>query len=434
MGVQGEFDSSVGVQSAVLWLNAAYLLPQILDNTIVTKGEIEELFKKGIIRYLVCTSTLIEGVNLPAQTIFIRGINKGKKIQLSEMDFWNLAGRAGRQGKEFQGNIVCIDSDDETAWKGLPPRNKTRYIIISSAEKIITEHTDELVAFIASKENEIFSKPDFAHTLSYLLNEKAKSPELLKSSLALKYGTTQIEKIDKAINELLKGTSITIELLAKNIGIHPSAQLRLYKFFNAIDIRQLESLMPVEPATKNAYSAYLNIVQLIAKYLTNEPTAVCEYHTIITLHWMRGYGLARIIADCIQKSPQKKLSTVIRDTMRDIEQYARFSFLKHISCYNSILAYNMVVRERSDLARRIPDMNLWLEFGASMQTQISLMGLGLSRNTAIQLTEKYITNEDMNVKQCVQWLLDSQIRTFDFNEISIREIEKIVERHKKVGS
>ena len=41
------------------------------------KNEIERLFKNGKIKYLVCTSTLIEGMNLPAKSIFIRGPKKG---------------------------------------------------------------------------------------------------------------------------------------------------------------------------------------------------------------------------------------------------------------------------------------------------------------------------------------------------------------------
>ncbi|HYE22470.1 MAG TPA: DEAD/DEAH box helicase, partial [Verrucomicrobiae bacterium] len=42
------------------------------------REEIERLFNKGEIRFLVCTSTLIEGVNLSCKTIFIHGPKKGR--------------------------------------------------------------------------------------------------------------------------------------------------------------------------------------------------------------------------------------------------------------------------------------------------------------------------------------------------------------------
>lgn len=74
---------------------------------LIIKTEIERLFRCGKLRFLVCTSTLLEGVNLPAKSIFLRGPKRGPQ-PMTEMDFWNLAGRAGRQGKEFQGNVVCV--------------------------------------------------------------------------------------------------------------------------------------------------------------------------------------------------------------------------------------------------------------------------------------------------------------------------------------
>lgn len=73
------------------------------DMPLVLKAKVEELFKQGEIRYLVCTSTLLEGVNLPCRNLFVRAPRKGQKMHMPMPDFWNLAGRAGRWGTEFQG-------------------------------------------------------------------------------------------------------------------------------------------------------------------------------------------------------------------------------------------------------------------------------------------------------------------------------------------
>ena len=43
---------------------------------------------------MFCTSTLLEGVNLPAKNIFIFSNAIGNS-KFSDVDFWNLAGRAG---------------------------------------------------------------------------------------------------------------------------------------------------------------------------------------------------------------------------------------------------------------------------------------------------------------------------------------------------
>ena len=65
---------------------------------------------------MFCTSTLLEGVNLPAKNIFILNNAIGLS-KFSDIDFWNLAGRAGRLSKELSGNIICVRySDKKNRW------------------------------------------------------------------------------------------------------------------------------------------------------------------------------------------------------------------------------------------------------------------------------------------------------------------------------
>lgn len=81
------------------------------------KLRIENLYKQGLIKFLFCTSTLLEGVNLPAKNIFILSekIGDGK---MSDIDFWNLAGRAGRLRKDISGNIFCVNLYNQSGyWK-----------------------------------------------------------------------------------------------------------------------------------------------------------------------------------------------------------------------------------------------------------------------------------------------------------------------------
>ena len=66
----------------------------------VVREKIEEEYRLGNIRYLFTTSTLLEGVNLPAKIFYFKwkiGLTK-----MSDLDFRNLIGRAGRLTKELQ--------------------------------------------------------------------------------------------------------------------------------------------------------------------------------------------------------------------------------------------------------------------------------------------------------------------------------------------
>lgn len=84
-------------------------LPQIIRN------KVEGLFKEREINYVFCTSTLLEGVNLPAKNVFVLN-NKNGRNTFQPIDFWNLAGRAGRLKHELSGNIICL-KETEKDWK-----------------------------------------------------------------------------------------------------------------------------------------------------------------------------------------------------------------------------------------------------------------------------------------------------------------------------
>ena len=59
------------------------------------RTRIESLFQSGQITTMFCTSTLLEGVNLPADNLFITD-NKIFRSKMSPVDFRNLIGRVGR--------------------------------------------------------------------------------------------------------------------------------------------------------------------------------------------------------------------------------------------------------------------------------------------------------------------------------------------------
>lgn len=105
---------------------------------LLIRTEIERLFRDGILRYLVCTSTLLEGVNLPCRNLFARGPERGRGRPMTPADFWNLAGRAGRWGTEFQGNIICIDATDATRWPS-PPRRRIRQPLSRATDAVLAD-------------------------------------------------------------------------------------------------------------------------------------------------------------------------------------------------------------------------------------------------------------------------------------------------------
>ena len=76
------------------------------------RTKIEEAYRNGILKIILCTSTLLEGVNLPADNIFVTSLNNGKN-KLSQLEFLNLIGRVGRLGHSMLGNVFLITGEKE---------------------------------------------------------------------------------------------------------------------------------------------------------------------------------------------------------------------------------------------------------------------------------------------------------------------------------
>lgn len=131
-----------------------------------------------------------------------------------------------------------------------------------------------------------------------------------------------------------------------------------------------------------------------------------------------------------QRNPKykntKNLPVVIREVMDNIETFVRFSFAKDSSCYVDILRYFLELHNKQDLIANIPQLNLWLEFGVSEKTHLSLLALGLSRNTVISLSDKYITNTHMSQNESLSWLQQLDLESLDISPIMKDDIKKIL--------
>ena len=82
------------------------------------KSLVEDLFNSGLLKVCFATETLAAGVNMPARTTVISCLSKrtGSGIsKLTSAQLLQMAGRAGRRGKDVQGNVVLMRSRFEDA-------------------------------------------------------------------------------------------------------------------------------------------------------------------------------------------------------------------------------------------------------------------------------------------------------------------------------
>jgi hypothetical protein len=112
--------------------------------------------------------------------------------------------------------------------------------------------------------------------------------------------------------------------------------------------------------------------------------------------------------------------------MRDIEEYVRFKFAKYSSCYIDILRHFLASNGLNELINNIPDLHIWLEFGVSQKTQLSLISLGLSRQTSISLSN-FIAQDSLNKEECLLWLANNDLSSLQLSPIMISEIDSAIQ-------
>lgn len=66
-------------------------------------------FEDGHIGFLVCTSTMIEGVNTVAENVVIFDRRRGNNKTIDDFTFRNIAGRAGRMNRYFIGKVYVLE-------------------------------------------------------------------------------------------------------------------------------------------------------------------------------------------------------------------------------------------------------------------------------------------------------------------------------------
>lgn len=91
----------------------------------IHKEIVERLFTTGLIRLLFTTETFALGVNMPARTVVFASLRKFDGVTfdyLKTLNYYQMAGRAGRQGLDDAGDVYAVidcETDDAKRVKGV---------------------------------------------------------------------------------------------------------------------------------------------------------------------------------------------------------------------------------------------------------------------------------------------------------------------------
>ncbi len=156
---------------------------------------VEYGMQKGLLKFVICTSTLAQGVNLPIRYLIVSSIYQAGE-QIKTRDFLNLIGRAGRAGMHTEGLIIFADSSviDDSASK--------RWQFDMSANLLAPEKSEDtsssllsIIAPIYNKTKKLILPLSFSELMQLLVATNEQIIQWAYSKVTTVYGFTAEEII-----------------------------------------------------------------------------------------------------------------------------------------------------------------------------------------------------------------------------------------------
>lgn len=357
---------------------------------------IENLVKEDRIKFVACTSTLAEGVNLPAKNLFLKNplrIIRGKPSErLEDVKINNITGRAGRMLEHFAGNIFVVEPD---TWKvddyfdeepdqeeKIPTYFKSLNEELSSVILALNgnyPHDGEDHYKFYSIANKLI-KEIYSGKLSRTID----APELNLNQVSKQF---LIDNVSRAYNSL----QVAPFTLEANPTIGYIQQDKLFKFLN--ENGDLKEWTLPHPKSTNLYEILLRVCEKLTLFGVYTPTGDYQltYICLITKKWIQGDSLKSIITEQINwlrdnaEDNEVNPNKAVRDVIKVINNDIRFRLANALRCYQVLLS-NVLALKNLEISNT--KLHSYIEIGACDDRMISLINMGLSREASKEVNDK----------------------------------------------
>lgn len=362
---------------------------------------IERAFSELVIDTIVCTTTLMQGVNLPAKNIIARNPNlftRENKNQgnarLTGYEFANLRGRSGRLMKDIVGRTIVLDESTFTNAQINLFEHEDKEISTGYGDRFEENKDDILENVITIEEASV--------------NEDNIDLKIYIRQMVLKYQHNAIkrfkrvginiskEKIDEIIQSLDK-LSVSNQVCKNNQYWDPIELNKLYLAYKNNKITKLPDSIFDDKYVKKICSI-INEIKMTTPYFYKKYFGV------------EGNGSEKrifsIVKSAQQWSKEEPLINIINwDNTDDLE-----SIDKRIETINTEVMYS-IPKLLKPIAQIQNDNNAvltFMELGAYQPLTIRMIEYGLPRETAIKVTGILKRNfpkefkQNMNKDECDQ--------------------------------
>lgn len=370
---------------------------------------VKDLFENKEISALCCTSTLLEGVNLPAKNVVISQPKSGNRQFMDKLSILNLAGRAGRLAKDYYGNVYCIDRGGGASWDDVFDEKPEP--VKSSTEETLNKKIDELIAHLESYGN-YFTDEDIEGVATSLIVRHLRDPSSdVSQYIRKKLPGIVDEKLVLIIKQLSRIAAeisgLDIDVILKNRSIDPRLQYELY--VNLMGEQEIESLLPPEPSEEHLYDKLLKIFEKIARTIFRESHDSYIYYSFLASEWISQKSYKSILENKIRYESNRQntekskefINEMIDKLDDELETKLKFDYSRGIKCYCDIIGN--VLEKRGSRQKVSSDLAVYLEAGAKDPRVLLLLSIGMSRNNAIAVYEMMDPSID-SASECIEWL------------------------------
>lgn len=262
-------------------------------------------FEEGKLKILLCTSTLIEGVNTAAKNVIIYD-NKLSKKSLDFFTFNNIRGRSGRMFRHFIGHVYVFDA---------PPQEDLPFVDIPAINP--TETTPSSLLIQLSKDQ---------------------IPDSLKG------------KVDALLNQKV----LPVTLLKQLSNIEPEYLLSTANYLLNLDVRELDRL---SWSSRPQYEDIKFSSEIIWNQLggsTSAKHAAIQSHSMMTywtweLHKSRSVSRFRknmIQAQITNENYKKSPDEAVENVLAFLRGWASFNYPKYLIALNELANFVLIKRGR----------------------------------------------------------------------------------------
>lgn len=341
---------------------------------------IEDGVKLKKIKTLVCTTTLMQGVNLPIQNIIIRNPNlfirtRDNSTKLSNYEIANLSGRAGRLLKDFIGRTFILDessfeSEDTNQFDLFKDSSKELKVGYGNTFEIFEK---EIKQDILDGIGSVSKNEEYSYLLTYIrqivLRHADKAQTYLRN-VGIEISSNEISKIEQS----LKNLSIPSDICIKNRYWDPidldklfsissllKAPMNITEDFIASKLENLlNSLKKVFPIY---YKKYFDVNDVSGKKIILQKCILAE-------NWLKEKTLYEILSNEYYDKPEK-----IDDTINFIQSKISYGLPMLLKPLYDILKNEL--------------FPLYIELGAFKPITRKLIELNIPRETAIFLSKNF---------------------------------------------